>query len=316
MPLGYLFTHMKRFTVFLLIFSLLCPTLTVRGAGNTLPEPEYSISKPKRKRNYIWPQLGTFFIPGLDQFINGQPLTGATYLSLGAAGFALTAVKAKSIKTGNSDLDSKDNDVRLAMLGYEMYSVAGGLSLYHSFRDAVDTRKEDFPFLKERDTDTGLALSAFRMDYLVRPTTFIPLLAQGALVGLLTHAGDYSWQGLTLADVFFATTFSYGAGTWEEAAFRGWMMPVFRKWTGYDFLSNAITASIFGAVHYSEHNRLPIYQALTGFYLGWVTQRNDWSISESIFIHTWIDIIAFTTAFAFGKNKEARIQITPIVIRF
>ena len=77
-----------------------------------------------------------------------------------------------------------------------------------------------------------------------------------------------------------------------------------------------MTATVFAAAHYSNHNQLPIFQLLSGWYLGYVTQRNDWSVSESIFIHSWIDVIAFTAAFAFGKEKEAKIQLTPIMITF
>ncbi len=305
-----------RFTALILTLSLLCPPVSLY-ADDKLPEPEYTQPvKHKRKRNYFFPALGTFFIPGLDQFINKQPLTGAAFATLGVAGLGVSYLSSRTITTGSTDLDSKDNKARFSMLGYEMYSVAGGLSMYHSFRDAVDTRKEDFPFLGERDKDLDLVLSPFRMDYMLRPTTFVPLLVQAGLVGLLVKEGHNEWQGLTLADGFFATTFSVGAGTWEESAFRGWMMPVFRKWVGYDFLSNAMAATVFAAGHYSAQNKLPIYQLITGWYLGYVTQRNDWSISESIFIHTWIDIIAFTTAFAFGKDKEAKIQLSPIVLRF
>src|SRR5437016_4367629 len=124
---------MKKTLVLALIFLTLFP-----------PTPAYA-----RKRNYIFPQLGTYFLPGLDQYINSQPLTGAAFTTLGVAGLGVFALSSGKVTKSNNDLDSRDNNVRFAMLGYEMYSVAGGLSMYHSFRDAVDTRKEDFPYLKE-----------------------------------------------------------------------------------------------------------------------------------------------------------------------
>jgi membrane protease YdiL (CAAX protease family) len=115
---------------------------------------------------------------------------------------------------------------------------------------------------------------------------------------------------LTVSDVFFTGAISYGAGVGEEAVFRGFLLPELRQALGSDFWSNAVTAVGFAAAHLGSVDR-PIAQLALGYYWGDLTQRNNWEIAESIFIHTWWDVIAFLTVFQIKDKEPASSAVRP-----
>ena len=93
-------------------------------------------------------------------------------------------------------------------------------------------------------------------------------------------------------------------------------MPMAMEWTDSEFLSNSMTATVFAAVHYSSANKIPWPQFAMGWYLGWVAQRNDWTLSESIFIHTWWDVIIFLTEWSFTENAHKSMYLPIFEIPF
>ena len=71
------------------------------------------------------------------------------------------------------------------------------------------------------------------------------------------------------------------------------------------FWANLTQAAIFGAAHVSEDNPFPVFQTLAGYYFGYLAQRNNWSLQEAIFVHTWWDVIIFAGSFAQGDKKAS-----------
>lgn len=266
----------------------------------------------KVARNIFWLPVGSYFAPGLAQYIYGQSGAGATYTSIGGVGLA-TAFNASlrlSGDTDTSDLDSYNDNVRAALWGVKTYDLAGSLSLYHAFRTAVKTRQKEgqYGFLGEGETVDELMLAPFKFSHMGRWTTFVPLgLLLGGMIALLEN-DNYHPRTLNTGDVLFSTAISYNAGVGEEALFRGWLQPLFAQSFDSPFWANVLSSTIFAAAHISRENPIPWPQFLAGYYFGWLAERNAWTLSESIFIHTWWDIIVFTASFSQG-NKKASIYV-------
>jgi membrane protease YdiL (CAAX protease family) len=271
------------------------------------------IYNPTQPRTFLLPPLISFFLPGFDQWWEGQYKYGAIYSGIGAASLTASLIKDSAIYTVNNPFWSDDN--RLGSLSALFFQTSGSVSAYHSFRTAVRSRrgKGDFSFLTQEESPLDLLLAPFHFEYFTRATTYLglPLQLIGAI--LLSELQDSSifdsnWSVPTVSDVFYANAFSLNAGVGEEALFRGWLMPVAMHYMDQAFLSNAVTALIFGALHYKP-GYIPISQTLGGFYLGFLTQNNNWTIGESIFNHVWFDVIAFliiySTANSIQRSKLA-----------
>ncbi|MEK7691696.1 MAG: CPBP family intramembrane glutamic endopeptidase, partial [Bdellovibrionota bacterium] len=105
------------------------------------------------------------------------------------------------------------------------------------------------------------------------------------------------------SDVFFSGAFSWNAGTHEEAFFRGWLHPVFNEWIGVPWIANTLQASLFALAHLPT-NPLPWPQFMMGWYWGWLSTHRGWTLSESVFIHAWWDVMAFTFLYATHSDTE------------
>ena len=134
-------------------------------------------------------------------------------------------------------------------------------------------------------------LAPFDQKYFIEPTAIIPLgVITGALI-VFHNIGSNASYPFTGSDAAFTAGVAYNAGVTEEAAFRGYLMMNLKQSWDSDFWSLAASSTVFAAAHISDGNEVPWPQLLAGFYLGWITQRNHWALSESVFIHTWWDVI-------------------------
>lgn len=284
--------------------------------------PVFSFDLPKdpsRPRNVVWPQLASILVPGLDQWWEGQTKAAAVYTGTAIGGLWIATNAAERLRRGDSfqldevDLDNRNDDVRLATLGLQIYSAAGSLSAYSSFRSAVRTRKElgEYTFLTSEETTDELLLAPFEFSFAKRPTTWIPLAIAGAAVAVELSGKGNAFRGNSFrgSDVAFGSAFSFLAGTHEEALFRGWMMPVLMESWNSEFWSNTATAAVFAAAHLSAGNTLPWPQFVLGWYFGYQTQTNGWSLKEAIFVHTWWDVLIFTGAFLSASRDDRNAQL-------
>ena len=286
--------------------------------------PLFSTALPyegHRPRGYFWPPLVSFVLPGFDQWYENQNKSAMFFTGTAIGGLLLAG--STGDRTGPTQSPSvhstrEDRD-RTELLGAQIFMASGSFSAYTSFRSAVRSRKPngEFTFLTKEETAGDLMLAPFDLTLLKKPTTYIPLGILAVLVA--TESGNdvfrnnsYNWK-----DAAFGSGFSYLAGTNEEALFRGWMMPAYMESWGSPFWSNTATALVFSLAHVSEENPVPWPQFALGWYLGYLSQQNDWTLKESIFVHAWWDVLAFTSVYLTeSKNDKAAIYLPLLSFAF
>lgn len=259
------------------------------------------------------PPVVSFFLPGFDQYRMGEYASGAFYTTLGVTGLSLAAGAAQKIeeaRLSETRINEYEKLDRQFVYGSQLYMFAGEMSAYHSFRHSTRLRQREgeFAFLTDQEEPLDLLLAPFAFKELTKPTTFIPLLVLTA-VGMAELSEQNKSHAFNSDDLVFTGGISYNAGVGEEALFRGWIMPNLRQSMGSDFWSNASQSLIFGVAHYSERNRFPIFQVVSGYYLGWLTQRNGWSLQQAAFLHTWWDLLAIGIELASSKDSN---KIVPL----
>lgn len=284
-------------------------------ADFTGPEPFFSYRLPKEPqppehRGLIGREIATVLLPGLDQWRVGESRSAAVYSGYAALGVGAVA-SATNGSQPSSDLSNvQDDQARRIAWGNQSYMDAGFVSAFHAFRAAAETWKPDgrFLFLTHEETTGDLLIAPLRFDYLGDPAVLIPV---GVLAGLLV-AGvkqdrpHYNFNG---GDTLYGTAISYNAGVGEEAFFRGYMMPMFYDWWDNKFWSNVATSTLFAAAHISSSNPVPWPQFLLGLYLGWNSQRNDWTLSKGVFIHAWWDTLLFASQLAYNRGSAAYLPL-------
>ncbi|MEO0336448.1 MAG: CPBP family intramembrane glutamic endopeptidase [Pseudomonadota bacterium] len=280
---------------------------------------ELRINK-SRTRNPFWFPFASFILPGFDQFFEQQSKAGFTYAGTAFLGAQIAAGAASEIEAessdeddfeGAGDFDRSDDRQKRLIFGLSLYQFMGSMSAYHSFRTAARSYHENgsdrFSFLKDTiEEDSGdLMLAPFELGYFLEPTSWAPLLLVGGLV-----AYDFSQPGnqrgqVTASEGLFLTNISYHAGVGEEALFRGWIFPYLYESMDSYFWANTLQAAFFAYLHVTPSYQVPVYQFAFGYYAGYLAKRNNWSLKEAAFVHTWWDVIAFTALFL---NEETRDQ--------
>jgi membrane protease YdiL (CAAX protease family) len=279
--------------------------------------------------------ITSFLLPGFGQWLRGQTTSALTYssIAIGSANYADQS-KPKALLNENRTIDFtlKDVGLRKYLLGLQIYQASGGFSLYHTFRSSVWQRQKfgQYNFLGQGETTLDLLKAPFNYEYLLRPSTFITLaVASGASWYLATHpTKEFHKSSLRREDPWFASAFSYGAGTHEEAIFRGWAMPVLHEYGCSEGIANLTQSLLFAAAHLGT-NPQPWPQFLLGFHLGKISLKNRWMLGESVFIHTWWDVAAFLATYHLTKknpidepeNKPlsarlVKLRLPPLVISF
>lgn len=281
--------------------------------------------------NTLWIPLASVFFPGLGQLVEGQMTAAATYFSLGLSGQLYYSHYVQEVRDYQASDDylsasdeAKENRAthgeaeRKAGVGFQLYFASGSFSAYHSFRTRVLSHQAHggYAFLQHEETPWDILAAPLRFDFLKRSSTWVPLgLITGvALLGAVSPVpDDFERDPLSGSDVLFAGLSSLGAGTHEEAMFRGWIMPMLYEQTGSPFWSNGLTSLFFAAAHLSSVD-VPLAQLLLGYHLGSVTIENQWRISEAVFIHTWWDVVAFLAIYQYKKREpEAARALNPVL---
>lgn len=294
-----------------LIAILFCSSFQVFGQETTTASSPFSPGLEGPKSAY-WGPLGSLILPGFDQFRESQYGYGGLYTGLALTGISINLVAKDNNQFRTKDgKNSRDDDWK--GFGRQLTMASGGYSAYHSFRTAVRTRPSDYSFMdiSKEDTPKDLFQAPFKMQFLTKPTTFIPLGTFAAVLsGLYFLDRDRHFRsGGVLSKTTFVTGTSYLAGTWEEAAFRGWLLPAWQQSMNNSYAwANLAQGTLFGAVHYSSQNKFPVFQTLFGLYAGYLTKENGYSIQESTFIHFWWDVLALgfgVLTYTNAKDKKA-----------
>lgn len=299
---------MKRALVAILLWT------QASGAIPTSFIPEKPIEEPNEGRAFA-----SLLLPGLSQWRHGQSEYAMAYTGSALAGGIYGLSRIFSTQPGSDDFRGAD---RLGTMGVQLYTTMGAISTYHGFRTEVFSAKDrlGYDFLPTDETPLDLFLSPFRFDYLIRPTTLLPLAAVAVLfTTVLPNAYNERvvWGNLSAGDVAFLGGVSYMAGTGEEAVFRGALLPYLHKTWNNPLLANLATAGLFALAHISPNRSeffIPWPQLLGGLYFGWVTQHRGYHIGEAIFIHAWYDVIVFATYLA--SEKTAYLPLPTISLQF
>lgn len=243
--------------------------------------------------------LSGLLVPGAGQYIHGAWGPGLGYTASAVGGYALYAREERGLDTRHLP---RDGDGQLATSGLFLASGASYLSAYDAFARGIrDLQREGkYRFLTGHAPVGDLLTAPFDPAFLGRWTTWAHLAWTGVIVAVVLDDREpgVAYRPLVARDVGFATALSLSAGIGEEAAFRGWLLPLLHQNTAERFwLSNALQAALFGAGHIGGAGR---YSALIGgwaLYEGWLTRRNGWSVRESIFHHFWYDLAVVTATF-------------------
>ena len=247
-----------------------------------------------RPRSVFWAPFWTRQLPGFDQWWEGQNEAGLLF-----SGAALVGAQFAGGAALSYDSDPKSASLYDIWLGLKTTMTAGDLSTYASFRSAVRTQQLQgrFSFLRHEESTLDLLVAPFAFSELKKPSTWIPLSVVAGIA-----VAQFSSMSLSDDEArppgYFIPLISYGAGVGEEAYYRGWMQPLLTDQTKNPFLSNLATSLIFALAHKSSDNPTPWIQFLMGYYFGWLTERNEWTLKQAIFVHAWWDVIAFTPLLA------------------
>jgi len=273
----------------------------------------YETESPEPDASDIVAPMVSFILPGAGQWMRGQVFSGTLYSGVALAGLSYAEHSRTEIghkKIDDTEISQKGFAQRKYMLGLQTYQASGGMSLYHTFRSAVWQRQKfgQYAFLTRSETPVQLMTAPFDFQYLKRPSTYIPL-AIGGLASwyLASHPPKgYTKSRLQREDPMFATAFSFNAGAHEEAMFRGWIMPViYDKGLSGPWV-NVTQATLFALAHLGSTN-IPLPQFFLGLHLGNVTLKNQWTLSEAVFIHVWWDIIAFLSSYSYEKTNQDQV---------
>lgn len=310
----------------LIVVYLLCASFETKAVAEQSSAFDTRTS-PVAERSVVLRPLFSLLLPGFDQYLAGQYEYGLAYSAVGLAAQAWHSDrKAAVLELERSEdyrrLSKKEKEnlwvhgetYRQRNLASQFILASGGFSAYHSFRTSVRSHQESgaYAFLTEEESPIDLLKAPFRFSYLKKPSTIVPLALISALAIFNSSAIDFGYERIPLsrADMFYTGAVSYNAGTFEEAAFRGWMMPVIMEKTQSEFWSNNLQALLFAAAH-ANQIAVPYVQFGLGFYLGWLTQQNNWAIGQSIFIHAWWDVAALLLQYQ--RQKVDPQAILPVI---
>lgn len=319
---------------FLAILSLLLSNLALAEDHKEDKESFYQSSDTYSWRGDIWRPVLNLGLPGLDQLIIEQYAWGIGYSTVAVSSYIWhqdASRRDRAYKDGPNyvtDADKINYNFRHPLSQEEIFSdklrlSTSYMSAYHSFRTAVKSRRPygQYGFLDPKNVETpqNILLAPFRFSYLKRPTTWIYLLVDAAMVYAGYDAALKEDDVVPAPYTGFDASFSFVggsflAGTSEEALYRGYYLPVFYEYTGSFWLANALQSAIFTVSHRQGTSPYPRLFA-NAAYWGWLSKRNGWRIGEGIFIHTWGNFISQFAVLSLRK-EETRLMLPAVNVIF
>jgi membrane protease YdiL (CAAX protease family) len=268
-----------------------------------------AVGRRRRGAEFVVP-LGSVFLPGLGQYVHGARRDGLAYSAAALAGYGLSDVGDADGKTWG-DLPLRGRD-QLAEQALGVAVAAGFVSAWDAFHRAVPAlqRRGRYEFLTRRERPRDLLTAPFDPRFLRRWTTWVDLAQTGVVTALILSdrrpGGRY--RALRAQDAAYATALAANAAAGEEAAFRGWLLPLAYEHTGRRFwLANGVQAGVFGAAHLPDAGWGAAYIGAWAAWEGWIVRRNQWSVRESVFHHFWYNAAVVSATFlTTGRDTPAR----------
>jgi hypothetical protein len=210
------------------------------------PTAELGPRDARRGSQFLIP-LGSLAFPGFGQYMHGALLPGAGYTGAALVG----AVIGETANGEGFTLDEVRRNGRdqLAYEGQHVVLSAGLLSAWDAFHRAVPALQQEgkYGFLTTRETLGDLLTAPFDVKFIGRWTTWVDLAFTGIVAGWVLADRDrgVAYEPFRARDAAFLTSLSYNAAVGEEAAFRGWLLPLFHQTLGERFwLANTLQAAI------------------------------------------------------------------------
>jgi hypothetical protein len=261
--------------------------------------------------------VASAIVPGAGQAANGDYGDAALHFGV----FAVSVYGAIRYKDKSDYLDAdqrydEDNHrefINKTTLRYD-YAVrlASDMTLYSGYAAYRDARQRDnsgFRTPAPRESLGDLAKAPFSFNYLSRPTTFIPLAVEAALLYHYRDSKDaygiYRANDVSERDLHvFNLTANEMTAVGEEAFFRGFLNNEFSSRYG-DGWGVVASSTIFGLAHTGQGQTANALQATAaGFYFGWLHQKNGYEAGEGAALHYWFNVLAGAAAIHNGGSAE------------
>jgi len=277
----------------------------------------FAAAAPVNAADPVIAGVASLIVPGTGQAANGEYDVAAMHFGV----FAVSVYGVVHYRNQSDYLDpdqryDEDNNrefINRTTLKYDYAArLATDVALYSSYGAYRDARQRDnsgyrTPLPGESLTD--LAKAPFSIEYLSRPTTFIPLAIEALVLyhdnGSPDAYGIYRANDVSESDLYvFNFTANEMTAVGEEAFFRGFLNNEFSNRYG-DGWGLAASSAVFGLAHTGQGQTANALQAsLAGVYFGWLHQKNGFQAGEGAALHYWFNVLAGISAIHNGGSAE------------
>jgi hypothetical protein len=255
--------------------------------------------------------LASAIVPGLGQASNGDYETAAAHFGIFAVSLstALFYEHKPDFLSDGARYDEAGNRefINQTTLRSDFaLRLATDTALYSSFGAYRDARQRDeraYRTPAPKETLSDLALAPFSLEFMSRPTTFIPLALQAWAVSRKNGYAIYWGQDVSARDLhIYNVSANEFTAVGEEGFFRGFLNNEFSNRWG-DGWGLTWSSLVFGVAHTGQGQTANAVQAsIAGAYLGWMQQRNGFQIGEGVALHYWINVLAGIAAIRNGGS--------------
>jgi len=277
------------------------------------PQPEGGQSPPVAE--FIGP-IGSVFLPGFGQFLQGDIVRGTVYQGVFLAGWTMSRAALNGGRVSISDFRTFDGRTEWGVWAQQLRGTAGSISAYDAFRRALPALQKPgrYAFVRESDSIASVMRAPIHVTFLKDPLTYLPIALIAVTSFARRVAGPSAGREFASTpghDIAFAAALAYNAGIGEEMVFRGYLMPVLQQHLGdRAWLANGLQALAFAADHGEFSPSAFAAHAGYGLYAGFVVQRNRGSLRQAVFNHFVWDLIAVSGAFLTRQRDRTRAQLS------
>lgn len=277
----------------------------------------FAVAAPANAADPVLAGIASLIVPGAGQAANGEYAVAAVHFGV----FAVSAYGVVHYRDQRDYLDpdqryDADNNrefINRTTLKYDYAArLVTDIALYSSYGAYRDARQRDdsgYRTPPPGETLTDLAKAPFSFNYLSRPTTFIPLAIEAAVLyhysGSKDAYGIYRANDVSERDLHvFNLTANEMTAVGEEAFFRGFLNNEFsdRYGNGWGVVASS---AVFGLAHTGQGQTANALQATAaGFYFGWLHQKNGFQTGEGAALHYWFNVLAGISAIHNGGSAE------------